>query len=83
MIKLYPEREKELQPSTENCTEDIRTIAENGKRQNNLASGGSNQVLADFFEFTDYLSPHARIIRKCRSMRPSKSEDAYSGLMSF
>jgi len=48
-----------------------------------MSSGGSSQVLGDFFEFTDYLTPCSRIIMKYRQSRHSVSDDFYSGLLSF
>jgi hypothetical protein len=51
--------------------------------ENQMALGGSTQVLGDFFEFTDYLTPCSQIIKKYRNARQSVSEDFYSGLLSF
>ena len=53
------------------------------EKENQMAMGGSSQVLGDFFEFTDYLTPCSRIIMKYRHSRPSVSEDFYSGLLGF
>jgi hypothetical protein len=51
--------------------------------ENQMALGGSTQVLGDFLEFTDYLNPCSRIITKYRNARQSVTEDFYSGLLSF
>ncbi len=53
------------------------------EKEDQMALGGSTQVLGDFFEFTDYLKPCSRIIMKYRQSRQSVSEDFYSGLLSL
>jgi len=48
-----------------------------------MASGGSSQVVGDFFEFTDYLTPYSRIVMKYKNTRQSIPEDYYSELLNF
>jgi len=62
---------------------DVQLLYEYPEPENRIASGGSSQVLGDFFEFTDYLTPCSKIIMKYRQSRQSVSEDFYSGLLSF
>lgn len=83
-MKTHQEDPKaEQMKSTGNMNPDIQTSYEYPEPENRMALGGSTQVLGDFFEFTDYLTPCSRIIMKYRYSRQSVSEDFYSGLLSF
>jgi hypothetical protein len=62
---------------------EIQLTYEYPEPENQMASGGSSQVLGDFFEFTDYLTPCSRIVMKYRNARQSISEDFYASLLSF
>jgi hypothetical protein len=62
---------------------DIQLEYEYPEPENHMASGGSSEVLGDFFEFTDYLTPCSRLVMKYRNARQSISEDFYSSLLSF
>jgi len=73
----------ELIDSPCNNLPDLQVIYEYPEPENRMASGGSSEVLGDFFEFTDYRTPCSRIIMKYWETRQSVSEDYYSGLLSF
>ena len=62
---------------------EIQLTYEYPEPENQMAFGGSSQVVGDFFEFTDYLTPCSRLVMKYRNARQSISEDFYSSLLSF
>jgi hypothetical protein len=73
----------ELIGTPANKLPDAQVLYEYPEPENRMASGGSSQVLGDFFEFTDYLTPCSQIVLKYRNARQSISEDYYSELLSF
>jgi len=62
---------------------DVPFAYEYPETENHMASGGSSELLGDFFEFTDYLTPCSRLVMKYRNARQTIAEDYYSGLLSF
>jgi hypothetical protein len=62
---------------------DVQITYEYPEPENHMSSGGSSQVLGDFFEFTDYLTPCSRIVMKYKNTRQSVPEDYYSDLLNF
>jgi hypothetical protein len=83
-MKMYPEDTKaEQMKSTASMNPDLQTGYEYPEPENRMASGGSTQVLGDFFEFTDYLTKSRLIIMKYRNSSQTITEDYYSGLLSF
>lgn len=79
--QVYPKTEQLELPGHNLANEPLKS--EHYEPENRMALGGSTQVLCDFFEFTDYLTPCSRILMKYRQSRQSVSEDFYSALLSF
>jgi hypothetical protein len=67
----------EIDKSLDLALTDIHTNHQSPETEYKMSSGGSSQVLGDFFEFTDYLIPINR------STRYAKTEDYYSELFSL
>lgn len=67
----------ELNVSGDSQLPDLQVFHKYSEQEHKMASGGSSQVLGDFFEFTDYLIP------VYRSTIHSTTEDYYSALNSL
>jgi len=67
----------EIDKSVEVEVKDLHVNPQNPETEHKMSSGGSSQVLGDFFEFTDYL------IAVNRRIRNVKTDDYYSALNSL
>ncbi len=75
--------EADLNITSVNTLIDIPLLYDYPESKSQMNMGGSPQVLADFFEFTDYLIPHNRVIPMRRCTRQSQEDDHYSELLSI
>jgi len=67
----------EIDKSGDLALNDLHVNHQYPEKEYNMSSGGSSQVLGDFFEFTDYLIPVNR------SSRYAKTDDFYSAFNSL
>ncbi len=67
----------EIDKSIDLVLTDLHVNHQYPETEHKMSSGGSSQVLGDFFEFTDYLVPVNR------SIRFAKTDDYYSALISL